>query len=122
MDPRVIAWELLPFSFVADWFVDIGGYLQLLEDSLGHGLTFKRGYVTTGRMKESTTEVVGYVPSASPVYYDLRSQYRYTSKNRAKLTSWPRPAYPTLKINLGAYRIASAGALVLQAMTGGRRG
>lgn len=25
------AWELVPFSWVADWFLDISGYLQLLE-------------------------------------------------------------------------------------------
>lgn len=28
-DPEVIAWELVPFSFVLDWFVPIGDYLQL---------------------------------------------------------------------------------------------
>lgn len=27
-DPWSVAWELLPFSFVADWFIPIGGYLQ----------------------------------------------------------------------------------------------
>jgi hypothetical protein len=27
-DPAVVAWELVPFSFVADWFLPIGDYLQ----------------------------------------------------------------------------------------------
>lgn len=27
-DPASIAWELLPYSFVADWFLPIGGYLS----------------------------------------------------------------------------------------------
>lgn len=27
-DPASIAWELLPFSFVADWFIPIGNYLE----------------------------------------------------------------------------------------------
>lgn len=28
-DPRVTAWELLPLSFVVDWFVQVGDYLKL---------------------------------------------------------------------------------------------
>lgn len=28
LDPAVIAWERLPLSFVADWFIPIGGWLQ----------------------------------------------------------------------------------------------
>lgn len=28
-DPRVTAWELLPLSFVVDWFVQVGDYLRL---------------------------------------------------------------------------------------------
>jgi len=27
-DPELVAWELLPFSFVADWFLPIGQYLE----------------------------------------------------------------------------------------------
>lgn len=27
-DPATLAWELLPFSFVADWFIPIGTYLE----------------------------------------------------------------------------------------------
>lgn len=27
-DPELVAWELVPFSFVADWFIPIGNYLQ----------------------------------------------------------------------------------------------
>jgi hypothetical protein len=29
-DPRSVAWELIPFSFVADWFIPIGSYLDAL--------------------------------------------------------------------------------------------
>jgi hypothetical protein len=28
LDPEVVAWELVPFSFVADWFLPIGNYLE----------------------------------------------------------------------------------------------
>jgi hypothetical protein len=28
LDPELVAWELLPFSFVADWFIPVGDYLE----------------------------------------------------------------------------------------------
>lgn len=32
-NPALLAWELIPFSFVADWFVNIGDCLQSLDNS-----------------------------------------------------------------------------------------
>lgn len=43
-NPALVAWELLPFSFVADWFIGIGNYLDTLDATLG--LTFEKGCVT----------------------------------------------------------------------------
>lgn len=28
LDPELVAWELLPWSFVADWFIPVGSYLE----------------------------------------------------------------------------------------------
>lgn len=41
-NPLYIAWELAPWSFVADWLFDIGGFLSSLTDSFG------REYLATG--------------------------------------------------------------------------
>lgn len=46
IDPLVTAWELVPFSFVFDWVVDIGGWLSTLTPTvrgefLGTSLSFK---------------------------------------------------------------------------------
>lgn len=43
-DPLLVAWELVPWSFVVDWFLPIGKYLEGLDYT--SGLTFKTGYVT----------------------------------------------------------------------------
>lgn len=43
-NPVAIAWELVPFSFVADWFVPIGDWLGALH--LGMFATFKGGTFT----------------------------------------------------------------------------
>jgi len=44
-NPALVAWELVPFSFVVDWFVPIGSYLNQLD--VGTGWTFKGGSFST---------------------------------------------------------------------------
>lgn len=34
-NPVSVAWALVPYSFVFDWFVDLGGYLGMLDGLLG---------------------------------------------------------------------------------------
>lgn len=43
-DPKAIAWELVPFSFVVDWGMPIGTWLQALNGTVG--LDFDYGYVS----------------------------------------------------------------------------
>lgn len=43
-NPLMIAWELVPLSFVADWFLPIGDFLQCLDAAVGYD--FKGGTVT----------------------------------------------------------------------------
>lgn len=47
LNPAVLAWELLPFSFVLDWAYDIGSWLELVTTlPSGQGST----YITTERI------------------------------------------------------------------------
>lgn len=41
-NPAYLAWELLPFSFVADWFIPVGNYLNSMGATLG--CTFYKGW------------------------------------------------------------------------------
>lgn len=49
-NPLAIAWELLPWSFVLDWFVDVGGYINRMDFALGisdlywQGMVRRKGY------------------------------------------------------------------------------
>lgn len=38
-------WELTPWSFVVDWFIRVGEFIDLLD--AGYGLTFEKGCTTT---------------------------------------------------------------------------
>lgn len=35
-NPLLVAWELVPFSFVVDWFLPIGNYVESLDAMLGY--------------------------------------------------------------------------------------
>lgn len=45
VNPVSVAWELVPFSFIVDWFVNIGQFLALGTDFLG--LSTKNSFTTT---------------------------------------------------------------------------
>lgn len=40
LNPVALAWEIVPFSFVADWFVNVGDWLQGFSDFAGMTLTW----------------------------------------------------------------------------------
>jgi hypothetical protein len=43
-NPASLAWELLPYSFVVDWFIPIGSFLERLDYT--RGLFFKHGWLS----------------------------------------------------------------------------
>jgi hypothetical protein len=42
INPLEVAWELIPYSFVVDWFLPVGGFLNNLDYDVG--LEFTRGW------------------------------------------------------------------------------
>jgi hypothetical protein len=46
LNPISLGWELIPYSFVVDWFYDIGSWLRAMETGLLYGSAFKHGYVS----------------------------------------------------------------------------
>jgi hypothetical protein len=52
LDPLSVAWELMPWSFVVDWFIPIGSYLELLMQ-----IPFLQGrFLTTDVVKLTGSE------------------------------------------------------------------
>lgn len=54
-NPFELAWELLPFSFVADWFIPVGDFLSQLDADLGY--VFKGGSISH---KETSNYSIAY--------------------------------------------------------------
>lgn len=51
-DPLTLGWELLPFSFVVDWLVPVGTFLEALNATVG--LTYMGGSIT-GKVESNYT-------------------------------------------------------------------
>jgi len=112
-DPASIVWELLPWSFVVDWFIPIGTYLEVLNTA---------PYVT-GRYCRSERrhyrQVFGgfkYNPP-SQSYTVRRAPYNnYVSLTRTVGTSLvvPRPEFTSVSEALSPGRIKNAIALLHQ--------
>lgn len=120
LNPVSIAWELVPYSFVADWFLDIGGYLRNLETSLLYSNRFRGGYKT--RLQTGEFQLVrklngggsGFTYSGSDV-----GQIRSTYLNRNLLGTYPAPNLPSIRVQLGSSRLLSAGSLLGNLLSSG---
>lgn len=63
LNPLEVAWDLVPYSFVIDWFVPVSGYIQAFTADAG--LSFLGGSIT----ESCVTEVLAtYKPQMHPDY------------------------------------------------------
>lgn len=116
LNPVSIAWELTPYSFVVDWFVDVGGYLRSYESSLLYGSDFVQGY-----SDERNQQVIGEVAFASYAEEDdslhtisARGDTTNREFRRHVLASSPSPRPPRIDPRLGTSRLLSAASLLGQ--------
>lgn len=115
-NPLDLAWELMPYSFVVDWFLPVGNYLSRLDAFLG--VTFVRGTQSTLRdsyLKRS------YYAKEPPVGYDFQwsvggeDSWHYTDYVRTMLSAFPSVPLPRLKNPVSPKHIANAISLLAQA-------
>lgn len=120
LNPVSIAWELVPYSFVADWFLDVGGYLRNLETSLAYANRFRGGYKTRLATGELT---LGFSDKGHKNGYVFSDQWTGSIKStyisRSLLPSYPVPNLPSFKANLGSSRLLSAASLLGNVLSSG---
>lgn len=119
-NPANLAWELVPFSFVADWFIPIGSYLQALDGALGY--IFVGGH-QTNRFKLNT-ETYSHKRGRLMYYNSGNSNwslYRWESSGhsrerkkvvRTTFTSSPLPRFPGFKNPFSLTHVGNAIALL----------
>jgi hypothetical protein len=98
-NPMEVAWEIVPFSFVADWFIPIGEYLKNLTAT--NGLTFYAGVRSDRYVAkcEQTTVANGrsYVSGLTkygPTSGSGKATREILRISRRRLDEWPGPVFP----------------------------
>lgn len=108
-NPLLLAWELLPYSFVVDWFLPVGAWLAQVGYSLG--LHFRRG-MRSGVVRAQTHRVYTAAPGGSywSTYEASGSDDFSTARFRREiLADWPSPVIPSFdKDGLRGKRITNA--------------
>lgn len=94
-NPLIIGWELVPFSFVVDWFLPIGSWLESLDATLGFKdfscsvSTLTKGvWIGRGRFHEDTNFVY---------LNDFVEVKHYTNLVRTATQHVPFPKFPRFK-------------------------
>lgn len=121
-NPLEIAWELVPFSFVIDWALPIGDYLNSLDALLGfESAWYCESQMETFRVQHSLSDN-SYV-EGDYLFEGRRSGsgYRkYTRLVRTVSASVPLPDFPGLKNPVSAGHVANAMALLVSVFQNAR--
>lgn len=121
-NPALIAWELLPWSFVADWFVPVGDYLSLLDATLGWD--FQGGSFSAKTTVDTTVHdfVVRPDPGKDPYNRKVSvigsGRSRKMRFSRSVYSASPFPNRPHLKTNSSGVHVANGIALLMAAILG----
>jgi hypothetical protein len=118
-NPLVVAWEVTPWSFVVDWFLPVGRYLEQL--TADHGWIFSDGCVSTlvkaNELAEYTVSEAH--TSAGWSYTTTQSMtgavVKYVSFWRTTLGGFPVPDVPQFKNPFSVAHVENALALLSQA-------
>jgi len=111
-NPLSVAWELVPFSFVVDWFIPVGNFIDNIQPP--QGVDFVRGWISS--TATGATDVWWWSSSGSgPVLLYGRAQA--LCKNRTILTAFPRyQVLPASDFLSSKQKVTSALALLTQTL------
>jgi hypothetical protein len=122
-NPAELAWELIPYSFVVDWFFSVGDFLQAL-DALSN--TTRIGCSVVEKTETNVRDVY-FAKDMNGVYqYGYGSKgrpgtFKQSSHQRTGYSTIPFPAYPQWQPSTSYKKITNAVMLLWQAVAS-RRG
>lgn len=116
-NPINLAWEVLPYSFVVDWFIPVGTYLS--ELSAWDGLAFLDGFKTNFTVQETFASAQFSEGPIGPTHFVSRCGGSYSRTwvicDREKLVAFPRSRFPHFKNPLSTTHATNALALMVSA-------
>lgn len=114
-NPLSVAWELVPYSFVVDWAIPIGGFLDSLDATLGYSTAaYSSSFFVKADWKDRGRRVGnGYINN------NFTGSKRLVLLRREVSTSVPMPSLPSFKDPRSLGHMANGLALLATAF--GRR-
>lgn len=115
-NPALLAWELLPWSFVVDWFIPIGNYISSWDAALG--LQFEKGTkVVVDEFNWTATQAGGtHVSNNGHTKVVSRNSvatvYNKVDLSRVALSGFPSARPPSFKNPFSAEHVANLVALL----------
>lgn len=109
-NPAAVAWEVIPYSFVIDWFIPVGSYLSalgIIPHLHGRFLTIEKGSWVGTRFEKVD-------PTSSFVNRNLRSRMVHIIRTPSTSLSVPKPSLVPIPRALSPARILNAIALIHQ--------
>ena len=113
-NPLLVAWELVPYSFVVDWVLPVGQWLDSLDALLGYGPAWtsissyrKTNWVDVGLSKDYS--------ATSWVHYNYIGTKELVNVNRTATSGVPIPAFPRFKDPRSLGHMANGLSLLAQA-------
>lgn len=116
-NPLSWAWELTPLSFVVDWFINVGRFIDLLDSTVG--LAYEKGCTTSFEKVKVEYKCVGSGTYAGGKSFgSFRGYKEHVDVRRTVLSGFPSVPPPTLVVpKLGLSRGTTAVALITAALT-----
>jgi len=113
VDPILTAWELIPYSFVVDWVIQVGSWINAL-----HFLRISKDYqAASGVQLSISRELIPLVSYAKDPWVDAtyafkgKSEVIYTERNPATVQ-----LTPTVNLNMSWLNVVDAIALLKKAL------
>ncbi|DAD51887.1 TPA_asm: maturation protein [ssRNA phage Esthiorhiza.2_37] len=117
-NPLNLTWEIIPFSFVADWFLPIGPWLETL--SAWHGLAFLDGSEVNFSRQQVVSAIDGAAPSNINNTLLVTTHGTFTRMivklDRSKLSSFPSQTFPSFKNGLASVDHALNGIALIKSV------
>jgi len=108
LNPPALAWELIPFSFVVDWFIPVGKTLEALSARVG--LSFIGGFITQRVKRIVSSEVHPAYQRGESALHVIT--HKMVNIQRSTLGDFPIPGFYTKPFFTGASRFATMAALI----------
>lgn len=118
LNPAAVVWEVVPFSFVVDWFLPIGKYITSIVPP--QGVTFKSGYTLVKGKGGCDSRDFRDNPEPPLRHHDLRMTSKESFKERRMLSDFADPQVRVPDLKFSQERIATAMALIWSVVIEGR--